>query len=81
MEKLKEKVFLIIAEHLGVEKSKITMDSDFVNDLGADSLDSVELVMAAEEEFDIEIPDKDIEGITKVSEAIEYLISQGCLDI
>ena len=63
----------IIVENLGVDAEKVTDDASFVEDLGADSLDTVELVMAFEEEFDIEIPDEDAEKLTTVGEAIAYL--------
>ena len=63
----------IIVENLGVDAEKVTDDASFVEDLGADSLDTVELVMAFEEEFDIEIPDEDAEKITRVKEAIDYI--------
>ena len=63
----------IIVEQLGVDEEEVTPDASFVDDLGADSLDTVELVMAFEEEFGIEIPDEDAEKITRVKEAIEYI--------
>jgi acyl carrier protein len=63
----------IVAEQLGVEKEEVTPDASFVEDLGADSLDQVELVMRLEEEFGIEIPDEDAEKITRVKEAIGYI--------
>jgi acyl carrier protein len=63
----------IIVENLGVDGEKVTSDASFVEDLGADSLDTVELVMAFEEEFDIEIPDEDAEKLTTVGEAVSYL--------
>ncbi|MCD2346002.1 acyl carrier protein [Clostridium guangxiense] len=68
-----EKVKDIIAEQLGLEKDEITMDSSFVDDLGADSLDIVELIMALEEEFDIEIPDEDAEKVSAVKDVVEYI--------
>lgn len=68
-----EKVRDIIAEQLGLEKDEIKMDSSFVDDLGADSLDIVELVMALEEEFDIEIPDEDAEKVSAVKDVVEYI--------
>ncbi len=68
-----EKVKLIIIEQLGVEEEDVKMESSFVDDLGADSLDIVELVMALEEEFDLEIPDEDAEKIRAVGEAIKYV--------
>ena len=67
----------IIINELGVEPEKVTDDASFVEDLGADSLDTVELVMAFEEEFGIEIPDEDAEKITRVKEAVEYIESHG----
>jgi len=73
---MEEKVKEIIAKQLGVNISEITPDASFVEDLGADSLDTVELVMAFEEAFGIEIPDEDAEKITKVRDAIEYIKSK-----
>jgi acyl carrier protein len=70
-----EKVKKIIVEQLGVEEDDITMESSFIDDLGADSLDIVELIMAFEEEFDIEIPDSEAEKITTVGDAVEYIKS------
>lgn len=67
------KVTSIIVEKLGVEESDITPDASFTNDLGADSLDTVELIMEFEKEFDITIPDEDAEKIATVGDAIEYL--------
>ena len=71
-----EKVKKIVAEQLGVEDEKITPNANFANDLGADSLDTVELVMALEEEYDIEIPDEAAEKITTVQEAVDYINSK-----
>ncbi len=68
-----DKVKSIIAEQLGVEGSEVTAEASFTDDLGADSLDIVELVMAFEEEFDIEIPDEDAEKIVKVNDAVSYI--------
>jgi len=68
-----EKVKSIIVEQLGVDEEEVTPDASFVDDLGADSLDTVELVMAFEEEFGIEIPDEDAEKISRVSEAVAYI--------
>ncbi|MCM8792259.1 MAG: acyl carrier protein [Candidatus Omnitrophica bacterium] len=68
-----EKVKSIISEQLGVKLEEVTESASFVNDLGADSLDTVELVMALEEEFGIEIADEDAEKITTVGEAIRYI--------
>ncbi len=73
MASVEERVVNIVAEQLGVEKDKITRETSFVNDLGADSLDTVELVMELEEEFDINIPDDAAEKIQKVGEAIEFI--------
>ena len=70
---LEEKVKEIIVEQLGVEPSAVTTDAKFVDDLGADSLDTVELVMALEEEFSLEIPDEDAEKIASVGDAIKYI--------
>ena len=72
-----DKVKSIIVEQLGVDEEEVTPDASFVDDLGADSLDTVELVMAFEEEFGIEIPDEDAEKITRVKEAVEYIESHG----
>jgi len=68
-----ERVKKIVVEHLGVEADKVTMDASFIDDLGADSLDIVELVMAFEEEFDVEIPDDAAEKITTVGDAVTYI--------
>ena len=73
MSSVEERVRQIIVEQLGVKEDEISIDSSFVDDLGADSLDTVELVMALEEEFNCEIPDEDAEKITTVKEAVEYL--------
>lgn len=70
---VEEKVKEIIAKQLGVNPSEVTPEASFVEDLGADSLDTVELVMAFEEAFNIEIPDEDAEKIVKVKDAIEYI--------
>jgi len=70
-----EKVKEIIVEQRGVDAEEVTTQASFVEDLGADSLDTVELVMAFEEEFDIEIPDEDAEKIATVNDAIEYIQS------
>ena len=72
-EELTKKVFSIIAEQLGVDEEEIKLDASFVDDLGADSLDIVELVMALEEEYGIEIPDEDAEKIQTVQDAINYI--------
>jgi acyl carrier protein len=68
-----ERVKKIIAEQLGVEEDEVTPEASFVEDLGADSLDTVELVMALEEEFGIEIPDEDAEKILTVGKALDYI--------
>lgn len=68
-----ERVKEIIVEQLGVDENEVTMEASFVEDLGADSLDIVELIMAFEEEFDIQIPDEDAEKIRTVGEAVEYI--------
>ena len=68
-----DKVKSIIVEQLGVDEEEVTPEASFVDDLGADSLDIVELVMAFEEEFEIEIPDEDAEKITRVKDAVEYI--------
>lgn len=68
-----DKVKGIIAEQLGVDEAEVNMESSFIEDLGADSLDIVELVMALEEEFDIVIPDEDAEKIRTVGEAVNYI--------
>jgi acyl carrier protein len=70
---VEEKIKGIIAEQLGVKPEEITPQSSFIDDLGADSLDTVELVMALEEEFGIEIPDEDAEKMTTVGDAIKYI--------
>ena len=70
------KVKKIVADHLGIDEAKVTEDSSFIDDLGADSLDTVELVMAFEEEFSIEIPDDAAETITTVKDAIGFIESQ-----
>ncbi len=73
MSNVEEKVKDIIAEELGVEREKLTPEASFMEDLGADSLDTVELVMAFEKEFDIDIPDEDAEKLRTVGEALKYL--------
>ncbi len=70
---IEEKVISIIVDQLGVEEDDVTMDASFIDDLGADSLDIVELIMALEEEFDIEIPDEDAEKIVTVGNAVNYI--------
>ncbi len=71
-----DKIKKIIIDQLGVEESEVTEEASFVDDLGADSLDTVELVMALEEEFGIEIPDEDAEKIITVGDAIKYINSK-----
>lgn len=73
MPSVEEKVHQIVIEQLGVEPSEVTPEASFVDDLGADSLDRVELVMAFEESFGLEIPDEDAEKIVTVQDAIEYI--------
>ncbi|TKI07701.1 acyl carrier protein [Martelella alba] len=73
MSTIEESVKAIIAEQLGVKKEEVTNNASFVDDLGADSLDTVELVMALEEEFDTEIPDEEAEKITTVQAAIDFI--------
>lgn len=73
MSTIEERVKKIVAEQLGVKLEEVNNDASFVEDLGADSLDTVELVMALEEEFETEIPDEEAEKITKVQEAIDYV--------
>ena len=68
-----DKVKEIIVDKLGVEDGKITLEAKFIDDLGADSLDTVELIMQFEEEFGIEIPDEDAEGLISVGEAVDYI--------
>ena len=70
------KVKQAIIDKLGVEESKITSEAHFINDLGADSLDTVELIMKFEEEFDIKIPDEDEEKIAKVDDAVNYILAK-----
>jgi acyl carrier protein len=70
---VEEKVKEIIVDQLGVDDKQVTTTASFIDDLGADSLDTVELVMALEEEFDIEIPDDEAEKIAKVQDAIDYI--------
>ena len=74
MSSVEERVKKLIVEQLGVNESEVSPDASFVDDLGADSLDTVELVMALEEEFETEIPDEDAENITTVQEAIDYVL-------
>jgi acyl carrier protein len=75
MSEIENKVKKIVAEHLGVDEGKIASNSSFIDDLGADSLDQVELVMAFEEEFGCEIPDEEAEKIVTVQDAVKYINS------
>lgn len=76
-EEIFEKVKGIIVEQLGVADTSVTMEASFIDDLGADSLDIVELIMALEEEFDMEIPDADAEAIVTVGDVVEYIKEHG----
>ena len=76
MSNIAERVSKIIIDKLGVDKSEVTMEASFTNDLGADSLDTVELIMEFEKEFDISIPDEQAENIQTVGQAVEYLSSE-----
>ena len=76
MSTLEDRVKETIVQQLGVEKEKVTNEASFVEDLGADSLDTVELVMALEEEFEVEIPDEEAEKIKTVQEAIDFVKEQ-----
>ena len=73
MSSIEERVKKIVSEQLGVKEEEITFEASFVEDLGADSLDTVELVMALEEEFETEIPDEEAEKITTVQQAVDYV--------
>ena len=73
MENIEQRIKKIVAEQLGVKEEEVKNESSFVNDLGADSLDTVELVMALEEKFECEIPDEQAEKINTVQEAIDYV--------
>jgi len=73
MSDIEDQVKKIVVEHLGIDESKVTPDAKFIDDLGADSLDTVELVMAFEEKFDIEIPDDAAETILTVKNAIDFI--------
>ena len=73
MSSLEERVKKIVVEQLGVKEEEVNLEASFVDDLGADSLDTVELVMALEEEFETEIPDEDAEKITTVQQAVNYV--------
>ncbi|MFZ9709289.1 MAG: acyl carrier protein [Steroidobacteraceae bacterium] len=76
MSTVEQQVKAIVAEQLGVKLEQVTSNASFVDDLGADSLDTVELVMALEEEFETEIPDEDAEKITTVQQAIDYVTAR-----
>ncbi len=78
MENIETRVIKLVAEHLGLEKNKITLASDLIEDLGADELDMVELVMAFEEEFGVEIADDIAEKLFTVEGVISYLKERGC---
>ncbi len=73
MASIEERVIDIVAEHLSIDKDKITRESHFVNDLGADSLDTVELIMELEDEFDVKITEEEAEKIQRVGEAIDFI--------
>lgn len=75
MSSVEERVKKLICEQLGVKEDEVATDASFVEDLGADSLDTVELVMALEEEFETEIPDEEAEKITTVKEAVDYILA------
>ena len=75
MDNTLDKVKEIVVDKLGVKSNKVTLEAKFIDDLGADSLDTVELIMQFEEEFEIEIPDKDAEKITSVGQAVDYINS------
>ena len=75
MSNVADRIKKIVAEQLGVDEDQVTVEASFMDDLGADSLDTVELVMALEEEFECEIPDEDAEKITSVQQAIDYVNS------
>jgi acyl carrier protein len=76
MSSIEQQVKAIVAEQLGVKEEEVTNDASFVDDLGADSLDTVELVMALEEEFETEIPDEEAEKITTVQQAVDYILAR-----
>jgi acyl carrier protein len=77
MSNIQERVIKMVAEQLGVKEDEVQVTSSFVEDLGADSLDTVELIMALEEEFDAEIPDEEAEKIATVQDAIAYITANG----
>lgn len=73
---IKTRVMKIVVEQLGVKEGEVTEEASFVDDLGADSLDTVELVMALEEEFETEIPDEDAEKIVTITDAVNYIVNR-----
>ena len=75
MEQIVERVRKVVVDQLGVDEASVKLESSFVEDLGADSLDAVELVMALEEEFECEIPDEEAEKITTVENAVNYIVA------
>ncbi len=77
---VEDKIKSIIADQLGVKADEVTPEASFIDDLGADSLDTVELIMALEEEFSVEIPDEDAEKMTSVGDAIKYINEKGSSD-
>ena len=77
MSSIEERVRKIVVEQLGASEDEVTSDASFIDDLGADSLDTVELVMALEEEFETEIPDEQAEKITTVKQAVDYINAHG----
>ena len=77
MSEIADKVKKIVVEHLGVDEGKVTPEASFIDDLGADSLDTVELVMALEDEFSIEIPDEEAEKLQTVGDVIKYIEDKG----
>lgn len=76
VKKVFDRIKTIIVDQLGIDENKITPEASFIDDLGADSLDMVELIMAIEEEFEIEVPEEEAENITTVSDAINYISSK-----
>ncbi|MCI5970249.1 MAG: acyl carrier protein [Oscillospiraceae bacterium] len=76
MKKVFDRIKTIIVDQLGIDENKITPEASFIDDLGADSLDMVELIMAIEEEFEIEVPEEEAENITTVSDAMNYISSK-----
>ena len=77
MASIYERVQSIVAERLGVDEAKVTMEAEFIGDLNADSLDLVEVIMAMEQEFDLEIKDEDAENIRTVADAVQYITEHG----